>query len=345
MSAIEGAVIAVVEREFKRFFRRRGQLLSTFARPLIWLVIVGAGFAALVPDRSQFSYREYLVPGIFGMVILFSTFLSALGTVHDREFGPIRMLLIAPVPRSAVVGAKTAASTLLAAAQCLPFLVLIPIFGLDPSDEDLASLVVGIFLTALALSCVGMLIASLVRSLENFAVVMNFVIFPMFFLSGSLYPVSSLPGYLEPIARANPLTYGVDFMREALLDGLGEFSGRTNVIVLLAISAYTVGMAASLFGREEHLGRILLTGAPRRAELWQRLLNLLFGRRAEPAAAPAEAAAMVAVNERLDGIQTRLDDLGVAITELRGLVEVALRRELAREEEEERPRAPTESLP
>ena len=104
---IAGAIRAVVEREFKRFIRQRGRLLSTFVRPLLWLVVIGSGYSALVADSDGISYHQYLLPGIFGMVLLFSTMLSALATVHDREFGPIRMLLIAPVPRAAIVWAKT----------------------------------------------------------------------------------------------------------------------------------------------------------------------------------------------------------------------------------------------
>lgn len=325
---IQGAFYAVIEREFRRFFRRRGQLVSTLARPLLWLVVIGAGFAALVPERNGVGYREYLLPGIFGMVILFSTFLSSLGTVHDREFGPMRMLLIAPVPRAAVVGAKTLASALLAGAQAFVFLALVPAFGLGPSDGDLLKLVGSLFLTALALASVGMLVASVIRSLENFAVAMNFVIFPMFFLSGALYPVTSLPGYLEPFARVNPLTYGVDLFRHYLFSGTGlaEFSVTTDVVVLLGFCVYALAIAAALFGREEHLGLILLTGAPRRRKLADWLARLGLG---GVKATPAVAAGPADLDERFAELQTRLDVIGAEVHELKELLQLALRRDLA----------------
>src|SRR5207245_1674635 len=132
-----GAVAAVVIRECLRFVRQRGRLLSTFARPLLWLVVIGSGFEKVVPSEGTVSYKQFMLPGIYGMVLLFSTMLSALATVHDREFGPIRMLLIAPLPRPVAVIAKTVSSTLLGVLQALLLLPLIWILGLRPSATAL----------------------------------------------------------------------------------------------------------------------------------------------------------------------------------------------------------------
>ena len=262
---MRGAIVAVVEREFKRFFRQRGRLLSTFARPLLWLAVIGSGFAALVPKQGGLSYHQYLLPGIFGMVLLFSSMLSALSTVHDREFGPVRMLLIAPLPRGSIVAAKVLSSTLLGAAQAAFLLPLLPLFGVYPSPSALAAFVGAMLLTALALSSLGMLLASRIRSLENFASVMNFVIFPMFFLSGALYPVTLLPAYLRPLVRLNPLTYGVDLLKHPLFPASGgEFPPGLDIVVLVSVSVAALATASVLFGREEHLGRILLNAPARR---------------------------------------------------------------------------------
>lgn len=262
---MRGAIIAVVEREFKRFFRQRGRLLSTFARPLLWLAVIGSGFAALVPEQGGLSYHQYLLPGIFGMVLLFSSMLSALSTVHDREFGPVRMLLIAPLPRGSIVAAKVLSSTLLGAAQAAFLLPLLPLLGVYPSPSALAGFVGAMLLTALALSSLGMLLASRIRSLENFASVMNFVIFPMFFLSGALYPVTLLPAYLRPLVRLNPLTYGVDLLKHPLFPASGgEFPPGLDIVVLVSVSVAALATASVLFGREEHLGRILLNAPARR---------------------------------------------------------------------------------
>jgi ABC-2 type transport system permease protein len=272
MNRIFGAIVAVTVREFKRFLRQHGRLISTFARPLLWLAVVGAGFERIVPTAGTVSYLQFLLPGIFGMVILFSTMLSALATVHDREFGPIRMLLVAPIDRWVTVVAKTISSTLIGVFQCVVLFPLIWILGLNPSATQLLQLLGAIILLSLTLSALGMLIASRLRSVENFAGVMNFLLFPMFFLSSALYPAEMLPGYLQPFVRADPLTYGIDLMRYALLSGLyvGNFGSNYkapfDIAVLVVVTVVLFALAALLFGEEDHLGRILLTDSPRKAK-------------------------------------------------------------------------------
>ena len=249
-----GAIIAVVVREFTRFRRQIGRLFATFARPLLWLVVIGSGFEKVVPTYGAVSYKEFLLPGIFGMVLLFSTMLSSLATVHDREFGPIRMLLIAPLPRSVAVLAKTISSTLLAFVQAVMLMPLIWILGLRPSILSLAEFLGGVMITSLALSGLGMVIASRMKSVENFAGIMNFLMFPLFFLSSSLYPASTLPGFLQPLVRADPLTYGVDLMRHSLLHGLfaanlgTDYTATLDVWVLLVMAFILVLLACLVFG-------------------------------------------------------------------------------------------------
>ena len=217
------AVIAVVVREFIRFGRQKGRLLSTFARPLLWLIVIGSGFERVVPAQGNVSYKQFLLPGIYGLVLLFSTMLSTLATVSDREFGPIRLLLVAPLPRGLTVVAKTTSSTLLATFQAVLLFPLIWILGLRPSPAEVLEVVAAILLSSVTLSALGMLIASRLRSIENFATLMNFVMFPMFFLSSALYPAATLPAFLRPFVRINPLTYAVDLMRHVLL--AGQYTG------------------------------------------------------------------------------------------------------------------------
>ena len=159
------------------------------------------------------------MPGIIGMVILFSTMLSALGSVHDRQFGPMRILMIAPVPRGVIVIGKTISSALIGAAFAVVLSPLAWLFHVDMSFLSYLGFVGAVVLCSLSLSALGMLAASCIRHLEDFAVAINFVIFPMFFFSGALYPADSLPGYMQPIARINPLTYGVDLIRQTMLAG------------------------------------------------------------------------------------------------------------------------------
>jgi ABC-2 type transport system permease protein len=270
LPAPAGPLSGIVGREFKRAVRQRGRLASTFARPLLWLIAVGTGFSALIPGGD---YETYLLPGIIGMVILFSCLLSALGSVHDRQFGPMRMLLIAPVPRGLVVLGKTLSSTLLGAAFAVVFSVLVVFFDIEVGFHDYLGFLGAALLSALALSALGMLAASRIRKLEDFAVAMNFVIFPMFFLSGALYPAGELPAWMQPLVRLNPLTYGVDLMRQTLLHNEhrilapAQFQAWLDVAYLGAFSLVCLALASYLFGREEHLAPMMLGGAAKRLPL------------------------------------------------------------------------------
>ena len=263
---------AIVAREFKRVLRSKPRLASTFARPLIWLIIIGSGFSALIPG-GDFSYHKYLLPGIIGMVILFSSLLSALGSVQDREFGSMRMLMISPVPRGLIVLGKALAATLMGLFFAIVLTPLAWVFSIDFSFGDWIDFLGAVLLTGLALSSIGMLVAARIRKLENFAVAMNFVIFPMFFLSGALYPTEKLAAWLQPIVRLNPLTYGVDLMRQTLLASQrhvlapAEFHARLDVAVLVAFSIVCLALASKLFGREEHLATMMLGGESRRLAL------------------------------------------------------------------------------
>lgn len=292
-----GAIYAVVIRELTRFQRQRGRLIATFARPLLWLIVIGAGFEKLVPTQGTVSYKQFLLPGLFGMVILFSTMLTALATVHDREFGPIRMLLVAPIPRGVTVFAKTVSAAILGVLQCLLLFPLIWILGLRPSIGAVVELIGGIMIASFAMATLGMVIASRLRSIENFAGIMNFLMFPMFFLSSALYPASLLPGWLQPLVRADPLTYGIDLMRHPLLRGLypgnlgTDYTISFDVMVLVLVSLVLLALAGLLFGEEEHLGRILLVETPRKKGPKVPLARRLPGRRGESAEVAPGAAA------------------------------------------------------
>jgi ABC-2 type transport system permease protein len=267
LPAPAGPLSGIVGREFKRAVRQRGRLASTFARPLLWLIAAGTGFAALIPGGD---YETYLLPGIIGMVILFSCLLSALGSVHDRQFGPMRMLLIAPVSRGLVVFGKTLSSALLGTAFAVVFSVLVVFFNIEVGFKDYLGFLGAALLCALALSSLGMLAASRIRKLEDFAVAMNFVIFPLFFFSGALYPAGQLPGWMQPLVKLNPLTYGVDLMRQTLLHNErrllapGQFHAWLDVTYMGVFTIVCFTLAAFLFGREEHLAPMMLGGATKR---------------------------------------------------------------------------------
>jgi ABC-2 type transport system permease protein len=238
----------IVLRELQRLSRQRSRVLSGLARPLLWLFIVGSGVGAVAAGYDATTYRQLMLPGILGMVILFSAMFGALSTAHDREFGVIRLLLIAPIRRSTVVLAKVTSSALVALLQSAVLLVLLPFLGLEPGPARLAALAGAMTLSALALSSVGMFLASRIDSIENFSGVVNFVVFPMFFLSGALYPAQALPRVLRPLVAANPLTYAVDLMKHALFGSAlaGRFGPELRVSADLAFLTVTFGVTLGL---------------------------------------------------------------------------------------------------
>jgi ABC-2 type transport system permease protein len=256
----------IVAREFKRFFRQRGRLFSALARPLLWLFILGTGLNRIVETPVGVSYLQFLFPGVLGMVVLFSSIHSSLSTVYDREFGVMRLILVAPISRLTIVGAKVVSGSLLSLLQAGLLLGLAPFIGLPLSLRQIVLLAIYTLLTAIAITGVGMLLASRIDSLENFAGVMNFVVFPMFFLSGGLYPVKLLPAELQWIIYANPLAYGIDLFKHALLPGsramaLGpDFPLAWNLAVLVAFSAVTIAAASTLFDKEAKLARLSRRG-------------------------------------------------------------------------------------
>ena len=213
------AVYGIVAREFVRFLRQRGRVLASIGRPFVWLVFAGAGFATVFAGRSEIDYRAYMAPGLLGMVVMFGSLLAALSTVTDREAGVLRMMLVAPIRRSTVAFGKALGATLLGTAQAVVVAgLLLPLVHLRPTLGGALLGLVAVVFAGLAMGTLGLVLAASIRSIENFAGVMNFVVFPMLFLSGALYPVRHLGPVLRAAVYANPLAYGVDLLKHALLD-------------------------------------------------------------------------------------------------------------------------------
>src|SRR2546422_1016793 len=199
--AMARAVWGIVAREFVRFLRQRGRLVSSLARPFVWFVFAGAGFRALFAGPPGLDYPRYMAPGLLGMVVLFGAFLAALSTVTDRDAGVLRLLLVAPVPRGAIAVGKALGATLLGTVQALAVaLILLPAARLSLTPGGAALALSAVVLTSLAAGAVGLVLAATIRSIENFAGVMNFAIFPMLFLCGAFYPVRNLAAPLRALA-------------------------------------------------------------------------------------------------------------------------------------------------
>lgn len=248
-------VYAVLEREVVRMLRQRTRLVSAMVRPLIWLFVIGGGFGAVLGQAGGVNYQQFLVPGVLGMTALFGAMLAALTVVYDKESGVMRMLIIAPLPHYWIVIAKMSAAALAAILQALLLLILLAVLGYIGTDANFVVLALGLVATSAACAGIGMLVAVFTRTLDNFAAIMNFVIFPVFFLSGSLYPVGHLPAILKAVALANPYTYGVDLLKHAMLgappSGMGaDFSVGIDLLVLSGFTLAAFLIASWRFSRE-----------------------------------------------------------------------------------------------
>ncbi len=221
----------IVLREFKRFFRQRGRLLTTIARPLLWLFIVGAGLTSIIDVETHGSYMQFILPGVVGMTILFSSIFSTISVVWDREFGFLREILVAPVSRLTIVAGKLLSGTALSLFQGLALLLVAPLVGLKVGIRELLLMAVLITLLSFALTSFGLFIAARLTSLEGFNVIMNFIVLPMFFLSGALYPVERLPWMLKYLSLLNPLSYGVDSFKHVLLKNNGMLTAELPLYV------------------------------------------------------------------------------------------------------------------
>lgn len=222
------ALWAIVARELLKFLQQKGRLVSALVRPVLWLAVFAAGFrnvfgvAIAPPYDTYIPYDVYIAPGLIGMVLLFNGMQSSLAMVYDREMGLMRLLLTAPLPRAWLLLAKLLATSLLSLVQVVAFVLVAALLGVVLPYEGWA-VVHGLLATiaaALMLAALGLLLSVYIKQLENFAGTMNFVIFPMYFLSTALYPLWKLEEsgatWVYRVAQFNPFTHAVEWIRFAL---------------------------------------------------------------------------------------------------------------------------------
>ena len=246
------ALYAIVGREGLRFLHQRERFLAALVRPLVWLLVFAAGFRAALglsiipPYETYIVYEVYIVPGLCGMILLFNGMQSSLSLVYDRETGSMRLLLTAPLPRWWLLFAKLVGSTLISILQALTFLLIARLFGIEPPWIGYLTVIPALALAGFMLGALGLMLSSFVRQLENFAGVMNFVIFPMFFLSSALYPLWKMresSDLLHDICAANPFTRAVELIRFALYGevewvALAVVVGCAALFLVLAVWGY-----------------------------------------------------------------------------------------------------------
>jgi ABC-2 type transport system permease protein len=246
------AVYVLIARDFKKFTREKSRLISTLARPLLWLFLVGGGLSRLVSPAEGVSYIQFLFPGILGMTILFSAIFSSISIIWDKEFGLMKEILVAPVSRLSIVIGKALSGAIISIIQVVMVLVFFPLLGISLGITEITQVILISFLIAFCISALGIVISTFLVSFESFSAIMNFIVMPMFFLSGAMYPVNKLPEILKTITRLNPLTYGVDALKHITLkdSALYDFSLITDLVFLTVSSLVFVAAAGILFERK-----------------------------------------------------------------------------------------------
>ena len=258
------ALFVIAKREALRFVSQRGRFIAALVRPLVWLIVFAAGFRAALglsiipPYETYITYEIYIVPGLCGMVQLFNGMQSSLSLVYDREMGSMRLLLTSPLPRWWLLFSKLMAGTLISIVQVYTFLAIAS-FAVDVQFSWAGYLYAFpvLILNGLMLGALGLFLSSAIKQLENFAGVMNFVIFPMFFLSTALYPLwrmAESSTLLRDICAFNPFTHAVELLRFALY---GQFSSEAFMWVVTALALF---MMASVWGYNPARGKIIARG-------------------------------------------------------------------------------------
>ena len=226
------AFLGITRREALRFINQRGRFLAALVRPLVWLFIFAAGFRSvqglLVPPYPTYVlYEVYVTPGLCAMIQLFNGMQSSLSMVYDRETGAMRTLLVSPFPRWFLLGSKLVAGVVVSIIQVYVFMAIAWAWGIDPPPIGYLTVLPALILSGLMLGAMGLFLSSAIRQLENFAGVMNFVIFPMFFASTALYPLwrmAESSALLHDICAINPFTHAVELIRFALYGQLNPLS-------------------------------------------------------------------------------------------------------------------------
>lgn len=252
--------LGVLTREMLKFWQQRARLLSALVRPLLWLFVFAAGFrstsgVSLTPPYTMDTlYQEYIVPGLAAMIVLFNSLQSSLSMVYDREMGSMKVLLLSPFPRPFLLCTKLFANMLVSAVQVYIFLLFALLIDVQLSWLGYLYAFPVICLLSLMLGAFGLILASYIKQLENFAGVMNFVIFPLFFLSSALYPLSTMresSKWLYHVCANNPFTSGVELLRFSFYEQLAI----PELVVVLLVTSLTFIAAVYSFQPKMQRGK------------------------------------------------------------------------------------------
>jgi ABC-2 type transport system permease protein len=236
-------------RQVKRYVRSKPRIIASLGQPLLFLIALGFGFGPIFQRAGQGNYIQFLAPGVIGMTILFTAVFSGIELIWDRQFGFLKETLVAPVPRILVMIGRTLGGATVAMIQGLIVVLICFAGGFRVTNfHALPVALVFMVLVSIMFTALGTAIASVLSDFQGFQLVMNFLVMPIFFLSGALFPLTNLPKVLEVVASIDPLSYGVDGLRYALI-GVSHFGVALDLVVLSIIAAALMGLGSYLFSR------------------------------------------------------------------------------------------------
>jgi ABC-2 type transport system permease protein len=260
MAIVFRSIWVIAYRELVRFVQDRPRMFSSFSMPIIFLLIFGAGFGRLIGQMMPgVDYIQFMYPGILAMTVLMTSVMSGISIVWDREFGFLKEVLVSPLSRSGVLAGKAVGAAIIAISQGAIMLVLAPIVNVPITLGKVLALLPLLLILSLSLSGLGLLIGARMRSQQGFQIVMQLVIFPMMFLSGIFFPVSGVATWLEVLSKLNPVTYGIDAIRQVFLGtevaGVTVFGHTMGIvdsaIVVAMVGAVLLTAAIWAFNRQE----------------------------------------------------------------------------------------------
>jgi ABC-2 type transport system permease protein len=236
-------------RQLKRYLRSRSRIIGSLGQPVLFLVALGFGFGPIYQKAGQGNYIQFLAPGIIAMSVLFTSIFSGIEIIWDRQFGFLKETLVAPVSRVEIMIGRTLGGATVASIQGMIVLLISMIVGFRPQSimQVFLALIVMI-LTAILFTALGTAIASLLNDMQGFQLIMNFLIMPLFFLSGALFPLKGLPTFLAIITSFDPLSYGVDGLR-ATLTGSSHFGISTDIFILSIVAIALLSIGSYLFSK------------------------------------------------------------------------------------------------
>ena len=238
-------------RELKRYTRSRVQIIASLGQPLLYLMVLGFGLGPVFQRAGSGSYLQFVAPGVIGMTVLFSSIFSGLGLLWDRQFGFLKETLVAPVPRLQIMIGRTLGGATVAVIQGLLVTLVCVLAGFRPVNLAMVPVaLVFMMLIAAVFSALGVAIGSSLQDMQGFQLIMNFLVMPIFFLSGALFPLAGLPKALALAASVDPLSYGIDGMRSVLL-GKSHYGATIDVEVLTVVAAVLLVFGAHRFSKIE----------------------------------------------------------------------------------------------